>query len=1136
MFYNCAGVKMRRDPTDRPHLDDNPHLAGYAKRPAGRWYGDCFFSQTMHYSAKSRPRHGCGEKVTLRIVQSGSTRRYAQSLAAALLAIVVGWTAHGAADVRIIDRFAGAGNGDTGPASSASMQPAGVAVDSQGNVFFADVMFHSVRRIDAVTGIITTVAGSGAAGDAGDGGSAVDANLRNPSDVEVDTNGNLYIADRGNHKIKRVAAGTGIIQTIAGTGEAGYSGDGGQATAAKLNNPTSIAVEADGTVFIADTTNDRIRQVLPNGMIRTIAGNGVSGYAGDGGPAAAARLGRPWGMTLDSNGNIYFAELLNQRIRVVHRASETINTFAGNGQFAFCDNVAPLNACFKNPSYVAYDSGTDAIFVSDSGNHRIRRIPRSGGNVTTFAGDGFVGFYGDGGAAIQARFNGPGGIAARANLGVYLADEFNYRLRRIGASSPHVITTIAGNGNLSHSGDGGPAIAAKLKGPVALRTDENGNLYIADSLNQRVRRVDTRGMITTVAGNGNSGYSGDGGQATQASLTSPSGVAADRSGNVYISDTSNHRVRRVAPNGVITTIFGTGVGSSTGDNGPASQATVVRPNGLAVYENSTGTVRFLYVVEPSSHKIRRVDLNTNTVIRFAGTGSMGGTGDGGLAVNAQLAIPLDVAADADGNVYIADAGNHRIRKVSLAGIITTVAGNGTMGFAGDGGAATAARLSVPDGVDVDTSGNIYINDSSNLRVRVVTTNGTIHTAAGNGIRTGSIDGAGGNPLDDLGDGGAATAATFNQPAAVAVDGAGNLYVSDNTPSHAKDTVRWVENISTLYGAPPPPPPPPPQGGISGQVRHALTQGPIPAVNVKVAGVVTQNHVTSTSGNYAAGDLSLVNWMVEPWKQAGFASGAISPLDASYVLQYLVNARDLSPEQILACDVTGDGNLSALDATRIMQRALGSPAPFPAAESCGSDWLFFPNAASAQNQTQLPPLLSGGTTCRKGAVQFNPLAASAQGQDFLAVVIGDCTGNWNGGAGAATSALSRGRSAGAFDVVVGPERRNRSRVRLPISIGGQGGFNAVEARIGFDPTRLRPIDVRSRGADTQGALVSWRADGRGNVTVALASGRKIASPATAVVAIDFEILEPGPQSGIRSAQVRVDESEARVRVGRRNARR
>ncbi len=1030
-----------------------------------------------------------------------------------------------AQSVRIIDRFAGGSNGDGGPASGASMRPLGTAIDAQGNVFIADVQSNSVRRIDRATGVISTVAGNGSQGSSGDGGLAVDATFRNPSDVDVDAAGNLYIVDRGNHKIRRVNAANGIIQTVAGTGVAGYSGDNGPATSAQLYNPTSVAAENDGTFFIADTTNERIRQVFPSGGIRTFAGNGVSGFTGDNGPATNARIGRPWGIGVDDDGNVYFPEMLNQRIRMVKRSTETIHTFAGTGQFAFCDNVAPLSACFKNPTNVDYDPVADALYVGDSGNQRIRKIPLNGGNVTTVAGTGFLGFTGDGGPATQARFNGPGGIAVHPTFGIYVADEQNFRIRHINTAATPLISTYAGNGNEPHGGDGGPAMSAKLNGPGALTTDDFGNLYIADSLNQRIRKVNASGTMTTLAGSGASGFSGDGGQATNASLTSPSGVAADRNGNVYLSDTSNHRVRRVAPNGVITTIFGTGQGTSTGDNGPATAATVVRPSGLAVYENLSGTQRYLYVTEPASQKIRRVDLNTNTVIRFAGTGTRGAAGDGGLATSAQLATPLDVATDSLGNVYIADGGNHKVRKVS-AGIITTFAGDGVFRYAGDGGLAISASLALPKGVDVDAHGNVYINDSFNLRLRVVTMDGKIHTAAGTGEQTGSIDGEGGNPLDNLGDGGAATNASFYQPMAIAVDPAGNAYIADNSASHTKDTVRWIEDISTLYGGMLP------QGAVSGQVRHAITLAPLGNVEIQVQGPTSFSQMTSGSGAYMAPNLPLATWLLEPSKQGGFGSGAVSPLDASYVLQHIVNMRDLTPAQKLACDVTGDGGISALDATRIMQKALGSAAEFPAAAACGSDWLFLPNAGSAQNQTQLPPLLDSGSTCRMGAVQFSPLAGQPDGQDFLGVVLGDCTGNWNTGPGAATSALTRGNAA---TVTIGPERRSRTRLRIPISVAGRGGFHALEAQVGFDPDLMRPISVTTRGS-AKDALVSWKRVDSGSIALAVASGRQIAAPAKSIVVIEFEINGSDRRPAIRTAQARVDETDVSVRVARRTTRR
>lgn len=1031
-----------------------------------------------------------------------------------------------AGDFRIIDQFAGGTNGDGGPALDANLRPLGVAIDDDGNVYFADALANKVRRIDAVTKVVTALAGTGEEGDTGDGGQATDATLRGPSDVDVDSDGNVYVADRGNHKIRRIDAATGIITTVAGSGTPGFSGDNGPAVEAQLNNPTSIAVEDDGTFFISDTTNNRIREVFPGGGIRTFAGNGVSGFSGDGGPATNARLGSPWGIALDGDGNLYITELLNQRIRVVNRVTERINTFAGNGQFAFCDNVPALSACFRNPTNVDYDPAEDAIFVGDSGNQRVRRVPRDGGEVTTVAGDGYAGFLGDGGLATQARFNGPGGIAAHPTLGLFVADELNFRIRRVTAGPGGIISTYAGNGNAPFGGDGSPAIGAKLNGPSAIAADPVGNIYFADTQNQRVRRIDVFGIIDTIAGNGESGFGGDGGQATQATLRSPQGVAADSLGNVYIADTSNNRVRRVAASGVITTVLGNGANASTGDGGPGTSASVVRPSGLAVYENPSGSERYLYVCEPSANKVRRLNLNTNVVTRFAGTvaGDYGFSGDGGPANAAKLAIPLGVATDANGTVYIADAGNHRIRRVAN-GIIATHAGNGSFSYSGDGGLAISASLGLPNDVAVGPNGNVFISDSLNYRIRIVTNDGKIQTAAGTGLQTGEVDGEGGNPLDDLGNGNPSTLASFTELSGIAVDPLGNAYITEAQP----DTIRWVEDLASLYGAAPP------QGGIFGQIRHAMTQAPIKGVAVHVLGPANQTVSTSASGTFAADQLALATWLVEPSLQGGFASGTISALDASYVLQELVNSRELTSAQKLACDVTGDGAVSALDATRIMQKLTNPSLKFAAAENCGSDWLFIPDGAPAQNQTEILPELGGTSTCQMGAIQFSPLAGQPDGQDFLGVVLGDCTGNWR--ASGSTAALSGLASLGSepATVAIGPSRSSRKRLRMPISVQGGGGLSSLEVVMTYDPNVLKPAGARTRRA-ARGGMLSWRELEPGRIALALASGTRIPTPARALIVIDFEILADAGRKSIVSAQARVDEASARTRVTRPRSRR
>jgi sugar lactone lactonase YvrE len=275
------------------------------------------------------------------------------------------------------------------------------------------------------------------------------------------------------------------------------------------------------------------------------------------------------------------------------------------------------------------------------------------------------------------------------------------------------ITTVAGNGTPGFSGDGGPATNARLAYPTGVAVDAAGNLYIADRLNSRVRKVSTSGTITTVAGDGSAGFSGDGGPATNAQLAGPYGVAVDAAGNLYIADFQNSRVRKVSTSGTITTVAGDGSFGFSGDGGPATNAQLAGPNGVAV--DAAGN---LYIADINNHRVRKVSTS-GTITTVAGNGTPGFSGDGGPATNARLRPPTGVAVDAAGNLYIADIFNQRVRKVSTSGTITTVAGTGIYGFSGDGGPATNARLAYPSGVAVDAAGNLYIADQNNHRVRKV---------------------------------------------------------------------------------------------------------------------------------------------------------------------------------------------------------------------------------------------------------------------------------------------------------------------------------------------------------------------------------------------------------------------------------
>jgi len=677
--------------------------------------------------------HGIAAALPFRVHTQGALAVRLHS--AAILSLAVSCCTFG--QTYTIQTFAGGGLG-VGTSTSLN-SPRSVAVDGEGNVFFVNA--NQVLRLDAATGILTPVAGSGAAGFGGDNGPATNAELFAAA-VVLDAAGNLYIADTENQRIRKVS--NGVITTVAGDGTAGYGGDNGPATAAQLRYPTGVAVDSAGNLYIADSNNNRIRKVS-NGVITTVAGDGAADYGGDNGPALDAHLIFPGGVAVDAAGNLYIADTGNQRVRKV--SNGVITTVAGNGTCCYNgDNVQATNAPLSAPEGVAVDAAGN-LYVADTGDWRIRKV--SNGVISTVAGNGTPGYAGDNGLAANAELDGPYGVAVDSIGNLYIADTANSRIRKV---SGGVITTVAGNGTCCFSGDNGPATSAQLGYPGGVAVDTAGNLYIADRDNNRIRKV-SNGVMTTVAGSGAFGFSGDNGPATAAQLHWPEGVAVDSLGNLYIADTISYRVRKVS-NGVITTVAGNGIQGHSGDNGPATSAQLYYPSGVAV--DSAGN---LYIADYNNSRIRKV--SNGVISTVAGNGTWGYSGDNGPATSAQLYYPRGVAVDSAGNLYIADASN-RIRKVSN-GVITTVAGNGTQGYSGDNGPATRAELYSPYGVAVDAAGSLYVADTFNSRIRRIS-NGVITTVAGGG--------------SSFGDNGPATDAQLDSPEGAAVDSTGNVYVAD----------------------------------------------------------------------------------------------------------------------------------------------------------------------------------------------------------------------------------------------------------------------------------------------------------------------------------------------------------------------
>ena len=396
------------------------------------------------------------------------------------------------------------------------------------------------------SGVITTAVGTGERGFGGDGGPAERARLNGPFDVGFDAGGNLYFSDTFNHRIRRVDARTGNIATCAGSGEAGYSGDGGPAAQAILNGPFDVGFDPAGNLYFSDTFNHRIRRVdARTGTITTIAGCGEAGYSGDGGPAAQARLNEPYGIAVDNAGNVYVADRHNHCVRRVDSASGVITTLAGNGSAGFGGDGGPAaQAGMVEPNGLALDPTQRRLFVADVADHRVRVVDLVAGTISTFAGTGEAQHSGDGGAASRAGVFGARAVKVARDGTVYILERQGSTLRAVDPGTG-IINIVAGTGARGYGGDGGPARAGVFDAPKEFTLDPGGDVLVVDTENHAIRRIYAgSGIVETIAG-GRKGPEGDGGPAAAAGLGRPHGAVVGPDGAVYIGDTENHRIRKL---------------------------------------------------------------------------------------------------------------------------------------------------------------------------------------------------------------------------------------------------------------------------------------------------------------------------------------------------------------------------------------------------------------------------------------------------------------------------------------------------------------------------------------------------------------------------------------------------------------
>jgi sugar lactone lactonase YvrE len=674
--------------------------------------------------------------ITKAAASSARARRIGCIIAAAVAVHLAGAPAHAATTYGFSLLAGGASALDhtDGTGTNARfMNPTGAAVDGAGNVYVADGGDHTVRKVTP-GGVVTTLAGTSGRAGSSDGAATSGALFLYPFALAVDGSGNVYVADSGNHNIRMISA-AGSVSTLAGTAGVAGSADGTGASA-RFNSPEGIAIDATGIVYVSDTGNSTIRRITAAGVVTTLAG--AAGQTGGAdGAGASARFFYPEGVAVDAAGNLYVADLDNSAIRKVTPGG-SVSTLAGSaGNPGSLDGQGGA-ARFNHPSAVAVD-GAGFVYVIDTSNQTVREIS-PGGSVSTLAGSPGVGGSTDGTGAA-ANFFYPGGIASTPSGVLYVADTGNHTIRAM--NSPGAVTTLAGRAGSKGDADG-TGSQALFAYPYGVAIDGSGHLFVSDSNNNTIREVTLGGVVTTLAGSGGVPAGSADGAGAAARFHSPAGVAVDGAGNVYVADSGNSTIRKIAPGGAVTTLAGT-AGSSGSSDGQGGAAQFNTPEGVAV--DAAGNV---YVADTRNDTVRKI-TPAGLVTTLAGSAGQTGSGDG-AGGSARFNGPYAVAVDGSGNVFVSDFFNATIRKIDASGAVSTVAGTaGALGFSDGTGAA--ARFNQPYALALDGSGDVFVADTYNRAVREITPGGSVATLNGTWCR-------------------------FYYPQGIAVDGSGTLYVAD----------------------------------------------------------------------------------------------------------------------------------------------------------------------------------------------------------------------------------------------------------------------------------------------------------------------------------------------------------------------